>query len=319
VQLFFEVQWKELQQYCHNKGIMLVGDVPIYVSHNSVDTWVNRNLFQLDKNGQMLRIAGVPGDSFNPDGQRWHAPLYDWSVHRETGYSWWLERIGKALSRFDAVRLDHFIGFYNYFSMAPEPVEGDNGYWVPGPADDFFDAVLRTYPNAQLIAEDLGVMNIGVHQLRDKYAFPGINVFQFNFDFRKNTDATEQWKENSLVCTGTHDTDTLSAWFDEVLADRKKTEPFWDFEYLLGMLKEFLPQDVPLNRQTVLWGIIRKVMSSPGNVAVFPMQDLLGLPTEARMNFPGHADGNWRWRLDESLLTTELEQRIKSWTAEFQR
>ncbi|MCL2744529.1 MAG: 4-alpha-glucanotransferase [Planctomycetaceae bacterium] len=319
LQLFFEVQWKELQQYCRDKGIMFIGDVPIYVSHNSVDTWRHRHLFQLDETGKMRRVAGVPGDSFNPDGQRWDAPLYDWEVHRESGYSWWLERIGKALQRFDAVRLDHFIGFYNYFSMPPERAEDDKGYWVPGPADEFFDTVLKTFPDAQLIAEDLGVMNTGVHQLRDKYNFPGINVFQFYFDFRRDTDATAEWKENSLVCTGTHDTDTLSAWFDEVLADRKKAEPFWNFEYLFGMIKEYVPEDAPLNRQTILWGIIRKVMSSPGNIAVFPMQDLLGLPTEARMNFPGHASGNWLWRLDESLLTPELEQRLKSWTAEFGR
>jgi len=267
----------------------------------------------------MVRIAGVPGDSFNPDGQRWNSPLYDWNVHRETGYSWWLARIGKALQRFDAVRLDHFIGFYNYFSMTPEPVEGDNGYWIPGPADDFFDTILRAFPNAQLIAEDLGVMNTGVHQLRDKYHFPGINVFQFYFDFRRNTDATAEWKQNSLVCTGTHDTNTLSAWVDELFEDKDKPEPFWDFPFLRGMMEDFLPKDTELNRQTAVWGIIRKVMSSPGNIAVFPMQDLLGLPAAARMNFPGHAEGNWLWGLDESLLTPELEQNLKSWTAEFGR
>ena len=319
LQVLFDVQWNELHDYCRQHGIALVGDIPIYVSKNSVDTWANPQLFQLDAAGHMLRVAGVPADAFNPDGQRWNAPLYDWEVHKADGYSWWLYRIGNVLNRFDMLRLDHFIGFYNYFSMPVLPVPDDPGAWLPGPADDFFDTLLKEFPEAVLIAEDLGVMNPGVHQLRDKYDFPGINVFQFQFDFRRNTDATAEWRENSLVCTGTHDTDTLSAWFDEVLADRKKPEPFWDCSFLIEMIKSFIPSDCPVDRETVLWGIIRKVMSSSGNVAIFPMQDLLGLPTSARMNFPGHASGNWVWRLDEALLTDELTERLRHWTAEFGR
>ena len=319
LQVVFDIQWSELHDYCKQYDIKLVGDVPIYVSKNSVDTWSNRQLFQLDSAGHMLRVAGVPPDAFNPDGQRWNAPLFDWDAHKAEGYSWWLHRIGNSLHRFDVVRLDHFIGFYNYFSMSPQPDENDPGEWLPGPADDFFEAVLRQFPDAALIAEDLGVMKPEVHQLRDKFDLPGINVFQFQFDFRRNTDPTVEWKENSLVCTGTHDTDTLSAWFDEVLADRKKSEPFWDIAFLIEMIKQSIPPSCPVNRETMMWGIIRKVMSSPGNVAIFPMQDLLGLPTSARMNFPGHADGNWIWRLDESLLTDELADRLKQWTTEFGR
>lgn len=319
VQLFFEVQWNDLHAYCRSMDIGLIGDIPIYVSKDSVDTWANRELFQMDRDGRMARIAGVPGDSFNPDGQRWNSPLYDWDAHKANGYAWWMSRLGKSLSRFDALRLDHFIGFYNYFSMTPKPEPGDHGFWAPGPADDFFDTILRHYPGAALIAEDLGVMNLGVHQLRDKYDFPGINVFQFYFDFRRNTDATLEWKMNSLVCTGTHDTDTLAAWFDTLLADRKKEEPFWDFGFLFELIRAYVPQGVPVDRETILWGIIRKVMSTKGNVAIFPIQDLLGLPAEARMNFPGHAKGNWVWRLDESLLTDRLSDRMLRWTKEFNR
>jgi len=319
LQVLFDVQWNELHDYCRQHDIELIGDVPIYVSKNSVDTWANRQLFQLDSAGHMLRVAGVPGDSFNPDGQRWNAPLYDWDAHKAHDYYWWILRIGNALRRFDAIRLDHFIGFYNYFSMTPQPDDGDLGFWVPGPADDFFEAILKEYPDARLIAEDLGVMNPGVHQLRDKFDFPGINVFQFQFDFCRNTDATIEWRENSLVCTGTHDTNTLLAWFDGVLADRRKPVPFWDTTFLIELITQSIPPGCPVNRETVLWGIIRKVMSSPGNVAVFPMQDLLGLPSSARMNFPGHVDGNWVWRLDESLLTNELADRLKQWTTELGR
>ncbi|MGL4593608.1 MAG: 4-alpha-glucanotransferase [Thermoguttaceae bacterium] len=319
LQLVFDVQWSELRNYCHEKQIMLIGDIPIYVSKNSVDTWADPHLFQLDSEGNMTRVAGVPGDSFNPDGQRWNAPLFNWESHRAEDYSWWIHRLRNALNRFDAVRLDHFIGFYNYFSMLPSPDPNDLGEWIPGPASEFFETILREFPDAQLIAEDLGVMNPGVHQLRDQFGFPGINVFQFHFDFRRNTDATSDWKTNSLVCTGTHDTDTLSGWFDAVLEDRKRPEPFWDFPYLLSLIKENMPKDVPVNRNTILWGIVRKVLASSGNVAIFPMQDLLGLPTNARMNFPGRTDGNWTWRLDESLITDELADRLRTWTQEFGR
>jgi 4-alpha-glucanotransferase len=224
-----------------------------------------------------------------------------------------------VLRRFDVLRLDHFIGFYNYFSMPLQHDDDDPGFWVSGPAEDFFEAVLRRFPDAPLIAEDLGVMNPGVHQLRDTFDFPGINVFQFHFDLRRNTDATEEWRENSLVCTGTHDTDTLSAWFDDVLLDRKQPQPFWDSAFLLKMAEQFIPSGYPVNRETILWGIIRKVMSSQGHVSIFPIQDLLGLPSSARINFPGRAEGNWVWRLDESLLTDELADRLKQWTTEFGR
>ncbi|MCL2006008.1 MAG: 4-alpha-glucanotransferase [Planctomycetaceae bacterium] len=319
LQVLFDVQWNELHDYCRQHGIALVGDIPIYVSKNSVDTWANRSLFQLDADGNMTRVAGVPADSFNPDGQRWNAPLFDWDVHKADGYSWWMHRIGCSLARFDMLRLDHFIGFYNYFSMPPQHDADDPGSWLPGPADDFFEALLRQFPDAPLIAEDLGVMNTGVHELRDRFEFPGIVVFQFQFDYQRNTDAAAEWRENSLVCTGTHDTDTLSAWFDGVLADRKRPEPFWNVEFLLELIKQSIPPDCPVNRETVLWGIIRKVLSSPGNVAIFPMQDLLGLPTSARMNFPGHADGNWVWRLDGTALTDELAGRLRGWTEEFGR
>ncbi len=319
VQLLFDVQWTELHDYCRQRGIGLIGDVPIYVSKCSVDTWAEPQLFQLNPEGEMQRIAGVPGDSFNPDGQRWNSPLYDWTAHKTEAFAWWVYRLRTALKRFDAIRLDHFIGFYNYFSMSPQPDPNDQGFWVPGPSGELFDTLLGEIPDAQFIAEDLGVMKQGVHDLRDRYGFPGMNVFQFNFDFRRSTDPTVEWKRNSVVCTGTHDTDTLAAWVDEVLADRKRPEPFWDIRFMLDMLRPFIPQGEQLNRKTIIQAIIRKVMSSPGNVSIFPMQDLLGLPTEARMNFPGHATGNWVWRLDEAYLTDELANRLRDWTNEFGR
>ncbi|MDR1925853.1 MAG: 4-alpha-glucanotransferase [Planctomycetaceae bacterium] len=319
VQLFFDVQWNEFHDYCRSLGISLIGDVPIYVSRSSVDTWLNRELFQIDDDGKMTRVAGVPADSFNPDGQRWNAPLYNWERHQADDFSWWTQRIANSMGRFDAVRLDHFIGFYNYFSLPVEVDAADAGFWTAGPRDAFFDTIFNKIPDANLIAEDLGVMNTGVHQLRDKYNLPGINVFQFHFDFKKNIDATEEWREKSIVCTGTHDTDTIAAWFDEVLKDRKKPEPFWDFDFLYNMIKSSLPSGTQINRQTILWGIIRKVMQTRGNLAIFPLQDLIGLNSEARINFPGRSKGNWLWRVDESLLTNDLADRLAEWTKETKR
>jgi 4-alpha-glucanotransferase len=319
LQLFFDVQWCEFREYCNSRGIYLIGDVPIYVSRSSVDTWSNRGLFQIDMSGRMSRVAGVPADSFNPEGQRWNSPLYNWANHEADNFRWWTSRIGNSMRRFDAVRLDHFIGFYNYFSLPFEPDLRDKGFWVAGPGERLFDVIFRELPGARLIAEDLGVMNPGVRALRDKYNLPGINVFQFHFDFQKNIDATLDWVENSVVCSGTHDTNTIAAWFDEVLGDRKKAEPFWDFKFLYGMIKKFVPSGVVIDRETIIWGIIRKIMSTRGNLAIFPMQDLLGLSVEARTNFPGRVKENWLWRLDGLLLTDELADRLASWTSEFGR
>ncbi|MGL6194690.1 MAG: 4-alpha-glucanotransferase, partial [Thermoguttaceae bacterium] len=323
LQLVFDVQWQQFRQYCREKNIGLIGDVPIYVGSSSAETWENSHLFQLDENGRMIRVAGVPADGFNPDGQRWNMPLYLWEKHKEENFAWWSSRIRTCLRRFDAVRLDHFIGFYNYFSMPKEVDPEDPGAWIPGPAEELFDSLLKEFPRTAFIAEDLGVLKAGVHALREKYEFPGMNVYQFSFDFRRNTDPTREWKPNSIVCTGTHDTPTLAAWWDEVIADRQKAEPFWDFPAIVEMMKPYLPDNASeltftseceKSREALRWGAIQMVMNSPGNVAIFPMQDLIGLGKDARMNFPGHADGNWLWRLESKYLTDELASKIRNLT-----
>lgn len=354
LQLVFSVQWRAFRNYCHEKGVGLIGDVPIYVGRASADTWGQTQLFQMDQDGQMDRVAGVPGDSFNPDGQRWDSPLYDWKVHKQEGYQWWSSRIRTLFARFDVVRLDHFIGFYNYYSMPNVPDPKDPGEWIPGPADDFFDTILKEFPRTSFIAEDLGVMNPGVHALRDKYEFPGINVFQFFFDFRRSSDPTREWKTNSYVCSGTHDTTTLAAWLDEVIEDRRKAEPFWNFNAILGMLKRFIPQtpqweqrlteitpffaeqqrnlrfpcffdsssddcDRKIHRNSLRWAIIQMILDSPGNTAIFPMQDLIGLGKDARMNFPGRIDSNWIWRLHPKYLNEALEHTLFDLAVAYQR
>lgn len=334
LQCVFDFQWQELKRYCHDRHIGLIGDVPIYVSRNSVDTWANRSLFQLDAAGAWTHVAGVPADSFNPDGQRWNAPLYQWEAHAATGYAWWIERLKTCMRRFDAVRLDHFIGFYNYFSLPVEPTPDDPGKWIPGPGAELFAAVTQALPQAQFIAEDLGVMKKGVDDLRHKFAFPGMKVYQFQFDYRRDTDPTLEWEPNTVVCTGTHDTNTLSAWLDEVVADRAKEEPFWDWEFLWSQWLSFIggtdewkerfaqiprpdgsPRHTPekpekITRQMVIWSIIEAVLHSPGNLAIFPMQDLLALDGSARMNFPGHVENNWVWRMKEGTSAIPLAHHL---------
>ena len=264
LQLVFDVQWREFKEYCHSKGVSLLGDVPIYVGLAGADTWSRPDLFQMTKDGRMTRVAGVPPDAFNPDGQRWDSPLYDWDRHEENGFDWWIHRIRQALKRYDALRLDHFIGFYNYYSFPTEgeeeqeittvPVSGSSDLpdssveeksesaaenfvedltgevekvvyekgWRPGPQKKLFNALFAVFSKERFLAEDLGVLNPGVHRLRNYYGLPGMKVFQFEFDHRGRIDPTELWEENSVACTGTHDTPTLIEW----LSTLEKTGPY---------------------------------------------------------------------------------------------
>lgn len=328
LQLVFDVQWHALRDYCRERGVKLIGDIPIYVGANSSDIWANSHLFQIDKNATHFeRIAGVPADSFNPDGQRWNSPLYRWEVHEEHGFKWWKERIRNNLRRFDVLRLDHFIGFYNYYSFPADEtdVNSEHQYWTHGPAEKLLDSLFEEFPRTAFIAEDLGVMNPEIHALRDKYELPGMNVFQFSFDFRRDTDVTLDWQSNSIVCTGTHDTNTIIGWFDELRIDRLKPQPFWNFEFIYEKIKEYIPDVDPSQTQKLTMtdisqAIVSWVMNSPGNVAIFPMQDILGLGSDARMNFPGHVEDNWLWRLDEKYLEDgELATNLRVVTARYGR
>lgn len=402
LQLVFDVQWWDFKGYCHEKGIALLGDVPIYVGMASADTWSHPELFQITVEGRMNRVAGVPPDAFNPDGQRWDAPLYDWPEHERTEFNWWIHRIGQAMKRFDALRLDHFIGFYNYYSFPGElankvfpfelpeidapcfvedisdsvenVIEDLSGEiemvryelgWTPGPQKKLFNALFEHFPREKFLAEDLGVLNAGVHRLREHYSLPGMKVLQFEFDHRGRIDPTELWEENSVACTGTHDTPTVIDWLDHL----EKTGPYhWDpsnfahvWHVLLKYQKneekvaidfdahpdDFLPaydfwrysvirteeaeendfeRGIPLNdfqvRADVIalrYAALRAVMQSKSYVALFPMQDILGLGASARMNFPGKVNGNWNWRLDPTLLTDELVTFLRQLTLEGDR
>ncbi|MDO4587900.1 MAG: 4-alpha-glucanotransferase [Planctomycetia bacterium] len=448
LQLVFDVQWQEFREYCHSKNLELLGDVPIYVGHASADTWSHPELFQLDENGEMTRVAGVPADDFNPDGQRWNSPLYNWQKHQETGFDWFVQRLKTTLNRFDDIRLDHFIGYYNYYSFPNKEKESETSQdnltkkskqanseiqkkertekknqnqtnipidstnrrvyedgWLPGPQEKLFDVLFQHFPTSSFLAEDLGVLNEGVHQLRNHYGLPGMFVLQFVFDEHQpqEGDPSQYWSENFVACTGTHDTPPILAWlaalekkgpnpqnawttFDYVWTtlrkyqkenEKKKPDfklhPEWfgeeyngwrysasekkndiQFEVNLNCNKltsnvrcsssENLPEErseistgsniselqqttgIPQESQPFRDDIeslrkasIRLVMNSRCKIALFPVQDILGLGESARMNFPGYATGNWLFRLQSSQLTSKVQRELKQLTIEGNR
>lgn len=354
LQYEFDRQWTMLRDYCHERGVGLVGDIPIYVSPASVDVWANRDLFILDDIGRPTYVAGVPGDAFNPDGQRWDAPLYRWDIMAQDGYNWWMRRLEILFRRYDAVRLDHFIGFHNYYQLPADPESTIGQGWFPGPGEDFFRAVYKDFPNAQLVAEDLGALSEGVKALRDKVGLPGLNVIQFAFcDLTMDDAPTEgHWRENSVVCTGTHDTNTVRGWFEEEIIPLAKGEIETNIEYDL-VVDTLWPGSVErtpavsdneteataattsepgleptsanpavacadiqcaMEKKPVHWAAIEAIMRSPAHTAIVPMQDLLGLGSGARFNRPGIPNGNWQWRLRADELSNELIAQLREVT-----
>ncbi len=339
LQLVFDVQWSEFKDHCHRSGIQLLGDVPIYAA--GAETWVHPELFLLNDDGGLARIAGAPADAFNPDGQRWNLPVYNWQKMEENQFDWWVRRIGKTLSRFDAVRLDHFIGFYNYYSFPPlvpgvEPFPGEDltfgltpateiddqgGFWTMGPGEKLLDTLFDRFDKSRFIAEDLGVMTPGVHQLRDHYELPGMEVLVFSFDGRKGNspDPMKNWRSRSVACTGTHDTETILGWLKSI---RKGAIDSVDFDYILRTLASYIPNasvpKTPVSNEDLtqlVEGAIRGVMQSQSILALFPFQDLLALDDSARMNFPGRSEGNWSWRfvpeLREEFLSPPFQEKIR--------
>lgn len=294
-QFLFARHWRALRDACAMLGVRLIGDVPIFVAHDSADVWANRDLFFLDAQGQPTAVAGVPPDYFSATGQRWGNPLYRWDVIAATGYRFWLQRFALMLERFDAVRLDHFIGFVRYWEVPAGEPTAQNGIWRPGPGAALFEKLGR----APLIAEDLGAVTPEVTALRDRFEYPGIKLLQFAFgtDQQAPTFLPHNYSRNSVAYTGTHDNDTTRGWFEAV----DKEERDKALAYVHGSARE------------IHWDMLRGVWASVANVAMAPLQDLLGLGTEARMNHPGTAQGNWEWRLTE-LPGGEVQQRLRRMT-----
>jgi 4-alpha-glucanotransferase len=304
-QWLFDRQWRALREHTRSRGVGLIGDVPIFVAHDSSDVWAHRDLFHLDAEGNPTVIAGVPPDYFSRTGQRWGNPLYRWPKLRRSGYAWWIARFRQTLHRFDAVRLDHFIGFTRAWEIPADEPTALNGRWVPGPGAHFFRAVGRAVGGLPLIAEDLGAVTPEVTALRDQFGMPGIRILQFAFgnDPQAPTFKPHHYPRHAVVYTGTHDNDTAMGWFREPGGPASTRSP-----EQVEVEREFALRYLGSDGKAFHRDMIRALYASVADLAMVPLQDVLGLGNEARMNLPGTVQGNWEWRFRESVLTDELAE-----------
>ena len=302
LQYEFHEQWTKVKEYAHKKGIQIVGDVPIYVAFDSADTWANPELFQLDEKNLPLGVAGCPPDAFSATGQLWGNPLYNWAYHKKTGYDWWLKRIAYCFDLYDLVRIDHFRGFDEYYSIPYGDETAVNGHWEKGPGMDLFNTVKEKLGELDIIAEDLGFLTESVFQLLKDSGYPGMKVLQFAFDPSEDSDyLTYKYQRNCVVYTGTHDNDTTAGWFEK-LSDGDK-------EVALRYMNSFY---TPKEEQH--WDLIALAMRSTADTCIIPVQDFLGLGSEARINMPSTLGDNWKWRMTKGAFSEELKEKIRRMT-----
>lgn len=304
IQYLFFRQWEKLRSACHAAGIGLIGDLPIFVAHDSADVWANRGLFHLDPVGRPTVVAGVPPDYFSATGQRWGNPLYRWDVHREQDFQWWTDRLAASFALFDRVRIDHFRGFAAYWEIPSGEDTAVNGHWVEGPGAEPFLRIRARLGKLPIIAEDLGIITDDVTALRTRFGFPGMRVAQFGFDTEDDTALHNpaNYPRDVVAYTGTHDNDTTVGWFwgTNRTHDRRR----------LTKHRRRLLRVTGTKGEEIHWDLIGLVMRSAADLAIIPVQDLLGLGTEARMNTPGIEHGNWTWRLPFESLPDRVQERM---------
>jgi 4-alpha-glucanotransferase len=295
-QFIFFRQWNALRAYAKEKNIQVVGDIPIFVSFDSSDVWSNPELFYLDDKKVPTVVAGVPPDYFSPTGQLWGNPIYKWSVHKESGYAWWIERFQASFDIVDIVRLDHFRGFSGYWEIPADSLTAETGRWVPGPGADFFDAMKAALKELPIIAEDLGEITPDVFELRDQFNLPGMKILQFAFSDESNPFLPHHYPENCVAYTGTHDNDTARGWYAAAPEHNR----------------DFARRYMSVDGNDISWDLIRTLWHSKANWVVAQMQDLLNLDSDARMNFPGRLGGNWDWRMREDALDDALKDKLRA-------
>ncbi len=305
LQFVFFQQWQEIRAYCQTNGIKIIGDLPLYPAYDSADVWTHPDLFTLDKQRQMTFVAGVPPDYFSKKGQFWGNPLYRWEVMKEEHYRWWKQRIRYSLEMVDLLRLDHFRGFESYWEIPAGSEDARSGRWVPGPADHFFTAMEEEFGRLPFIAEDLGIIPPEVDRLREMFGLPGMKILQFAFDGKSATHPylPHQYDKNCVVYTGTHDNEPMLSWWEQVDVGIKEQ-----------VLRYLGKQSVQIHRE-----MIRLALASAANFAIFPLQDILGLGKESRMNTPSLAEGNWTWRMKPEQITKEMMEMLGNWTRTFGR
>ncbi|MEO7036585.1 MAG: 4-alpha-glucanotransferase [Polyangiaceae bacterium] len=314
LQFEFARQWSTLRRYANERGVKLLGDVPMFVAHDGSDVWAHQAIFQLDEHGERRVVAGVPPDYFSADGQRWGNPLYDWGVMRETGYAWWLNRFRSTLERFDALRLDHFIGFHRYWEVPSSSESARDGRFVGVPGEDFFEKVRSALGQLPFIAEDLGLLTPEVGALRDRFEMPGMRVLEFAFVDNSRDYQPHRFPKQAVVYTGTHDNDTVMGW----LTSHERARVEQDARTLRDERLRAL-RYCGSNGNEPNWDMIRVALMSVANTAIFPLQDLLGLGAEARMNVPGTASGNWGFRALEGEFSAAIADRMASLCESYER
>jgi 4-alpha-glucanotransferase len=295
LQFAFYEQWRALRQYCASRAIRIVGDVAIFVNHDSADVWTHPDLFRLNEKLEPEVVAGVPPDFFSKTGQRWGNPLYRWDVMKERGYAWWIDRLRWATQHCDYIRLDHFRGFDQFWEIPAADATAINGRWVDGPRDDLFAKLREGLGGLPFFAEDLGYITPEVHALRDRLEIPGMAVLQFGFGDEGSHIYLPHKSAGKVIYTGTHDNDTVVGWWQSGAAEHERR----NVESYLGRCED-----------GVHWAFIRAAQGSPASLSIIPLQDVLGLGSEARMNTPSLHGGNWRWRLDPASLTGDLAAKL---------
>ncbi len=298
---FFQ-QWQTLKAYANERRVEIIGDIPIYVAHDSADVWANRRNFRIDaETGEPELMAGVPPDYFSETGQLWGNPVYDWEYLEKTDFKWWINRFQTMLDYVDWIRIDHFRGFESFWAVPQGEETAINGEWLPTPGAAFFEKLQQTLGKLPVLAEDLGVITPEVEALRDRFEFPGMKVLHFAFGSdRGNPFLPYNLPRNCLIYTGTHDNNTTLGWFEKDLAD-------WESERVVEYLGHLSPDGIH-------WDLIRLAFASVANWAIIPMQDLLGLDERARMNTPGQGEGNWGWRYREESISDWLRDRLQHLT-----
>jgi len=301
-------QWASLKSCCNKQGIEIIGDLPIYVCYDSADVWVNPHIFKLDKDKTPTAVSGVPPDYFSATGQLWNNPVYRWDVLKQTGYQWWIERMGHTLNCFDRVRIDHFRGLVKYWEVPADEKTALKGEWKEVPTEHFFKTLIEWFHRFPVIAEDLGFITPDVWEIMDRFRFPGMKVLLFAFgdDDPMHPFLPHTYPRNCVAYTGTHDNNTLRGWFDNEASPEEKERLF-----------RYLYREPPVDE--IRWEMIRLVMMSVADTAVIPMQDILGLGGDARMNRPATPSGNWTWQLEPGQITPAVEDTLLTMTLTYGR
>jgi 4-alpha-glucanotransferase len=304
LQFAFDEQWRALREYCAARDIRFIGDIAIFVNYDSADVWTRPDLFELNPDLSPIRVAGVPPDYFSATGQRWGNPLYKWQVLQQNGFAWWVDRIRRAQFLYDVIRLDHFRGFEAYWAIPAQDETAVNGTWVKAPGGELFQRLHEQLGELSFIAEDLGLITKEVDALRERFHLPGMKVLQFGFSGRgAHIHLPHHFVTNTVAYTGTHDNDTTRGWWEHGTNEVEK-----------AAVHAYLGVDPRASGTAVVWPLIRATADSVADLALYPLQDILELGSEARMNVPSRPTGNWSWRCPENILTPELAQKLGALT-----